>query len=67
MERDLFSLDAALPYDPFCLKKITDISLTDNVSHRLSHRTWIRHLSRCSAVITIGLLEKLDQGSPDQG
>ena len=45
MERDLFSLDAALPYDPFCLKKITDISLIDNVSHRLSHRTWIRHLS----------------------
>ena len=43
MKKTLFSLSAALPYDPFHSNEISDIGIMNYISHRLSDGTWIRY------------------------
>ena len=78
MEKNFFSLSAALLSDPFCSKEITDISIINEYFVRIdfNFHTALRfatinsikflslYLSRFSAVITVTLL-LLRQGEID--
>ena len=66
IEQNFFSVRAALPYDPFRSKEITDISITNEyfvctdfkaaLGFANSIKFVFLYLSRCSAFITMTLL-----------